>query len=290
MRIRTLAVMLGVMFGTVFTLYVLWRSGEWALNRLVYENRAFTIQVMDVATDGEISLDQLRRWSGVRAGQNLMALDLSRVKRNLEMVPNINAVSVERLLPRTLRIRISERKPLARIYLPRLPEQGGLVVQTWLLDRDGAVMMPLDIKLRSSSSEVSDLQVPVLRGVTQRELRLGCCVESRRIRLALDLVEAFNRSSMAGVVRLRSVRVDEPGVLVALTDTGTEVTFGCEDFETQLLRWREIHTQSVLLNKSILTIDLAVRNNVPVRWVDAEREQLGRGTGNTASRSRSSNV
>ena len=44
-RARGLAVMVGVLFGTVFTLYVLWRSGEWVLDRLVYENRAFTIQV-----------------------------------------------------------------------------------------------------------------------------------------------------------------------------------------------------------------------------------------------------
>ena len=51
-RARGLAVMVGVFFGTVFALYVLWRSGEWVLDRLVYENRAFSIQVVDVATDG----------------------------------------------------------------------------------------------------------------------------------------------------------------------------------------------------------------------------------------------
>ena len=86
-RVRLGALAFGVLFGTVFGLYLLWRIGEWTLDRLVYENRAFAIQQIDVQTDGVISADQLRRWMGVRPGQNLFALDLARVKRDLEMVP-----------------------------------------------------------------------------------------------------------------------------------------------------------------------------------------------------------
>ena len=56
------------------------------------------------------SADQLRRWAGVKPGENLFALDLARVKRDLEMVPLIDSVSVERVLPRTLRIRVTERE------------------------------------------------------------------------------------------------------------------------------------------------------------------------------------
>jgi cell division septal protein FtsQ len=289
-RARSVAVLLGALFGTVFTLYVLWRSGEWLLDRLVYQNRAFAIQVVEVSTDGEISVDQLRRWSGVRAGQNLMALDLARVKRNLELVPNIQNVSVERLLPRKLRIQVAERKPIARVYLPRLSPEDGLMVQTWLLDADGAVVMPLEDKNRQVPAAASEQQFPVLTGVSQGELRLGRCVESSRIRAAIQLVQAFNSSRMATVVGLRSVQVDEPGVLVALTDSGTRVTFGCEGFEKQLLRWREIHEQSRRLNKVILSVDLAVRNNVPVRWEDASIPRSKPATDTPPTRSRRGNV
>ena len=44
---------------------------------MVYENRAFAIEQIDVQTDGVISTDQLRRWAGVKAGENLLALDLA---------------------------------------------------------------------------------------------------------------------------------------------------------------------------------------------------------------------
>src|SRR5580765_3282654 len=110
-RMRLGAIAFGVLFGTVFGLYVLWCVGEWTLDRLVYKNHSFAIQQVEVQTDGVIAHEQLRRWAGAKLGDNLFALDLARVKRDLELVPCINSVSVERVLPRTLRIRVSEREP-----------------------------------------------------------------------------------------------------------------------------------------------------------------------------------
>ena len=55
----------------------------------------------DVQTDGVIAPDQLRRWARVKPGENLFALDLARVKRDLELVPLIESVSVERVSCRT---------------------------------------------------------------------------------------------------------------------------------------------------------------------------------------------
>jgi len=268
-RARGLAAMVGVLLGTVFVLYVLWRSGEWALDRLVYENPSFSIRAVDVRTDGQISVDQLRRWSGVQSGGNLMALDLARVKSNLELVPNVHSVSVERLLPKTLRIRVAERKPIARIYLPRVAENDEMVIQTWLLDLEGAVMMPLDPKYCQPALDLPDADLPVLIGVNPRELRLGRAVESGRLHTALRLVDAFNHSGMGSLVRLGRLDLTKSGVLTAVTDAGAQVTFGLEGFDQQLMRWHVIHERSLRLHKTILTLDLAVKDNVPVRWVDA---------------------
>src|SRR5436309_1584026 len=143
-RRRLLAIALGVSFATVFGAYLLWRSGEWALDRLVYENKAFAIQDLDIQTDGVIALSQLRRWAGVKPEQNLLALDLGRVKRDLELVPLIQSVSVERLLPHTLRVRVAEREPIAQIVVPRSRAGGGVELGVYLLDGEGWVMVPLD--------------------------------------------------------------------------------------------------------------------------------------------------
>jgi hypothetical protein len=54
-------------------------------------------------------VDQLRRWAAVRLGDNLLALDLPSVKRNLELVSVIRSVAIERALPHTLRISVTAR-------------------------------------------------------------------------------------------------------------------------------------------------------------------------------------
>ena len=80
-RTRLTAISLGAVFTTVFGLYLAYRVGDWALDCLVYQNKAFAIEEIDVQTDGVIAVDQLRRWAGVRLEENLLALDLWRVKR-----------------------------------------------------------------------------------------------------------------------------------------------------------------------------------------------------------------
>src|SRR5947209_16352497 len=92
-RSRTAAIALGVALACLFGAYLLWRAGEGALSLLVYENKAFALQELDIQTDGIISLDQLRRWTPAKPEENLLSLDLARVKRDLEMVPLIQSVS-----------------------------------------------------------------------------------------------------------------------------------------------------------------------------------------------------
>src|ERR1051325_4654826 len=99
-----------VIFTVALSGYLLWRIGGWTMDKLGYENAAFAIRYIDLQTDGVIGTEQLRRWATVKTGQNLLALDLSRVKRNLELVPFIQSVSVERILPHTLRIRVTTKR------------------------------------------------------------------------------------------------------------------------------------------------------------------------------------
>ena len=51
-RARAAALGFGAVFAVIFGVYVAWRTGDWALNRLVYENKAFAIEEVDIQTDG----------------------------------------------------------------------------------------------------------------------------------------------------------------------------------------------------------------------------------------------
>jgi hypothetical protein len=268
-RTRVGAIALGAVFATVFGLYLVYRTADWALNRLVYENKAFAIQEIDVQTDGVISLDELRRWTGVKPGANLLALDLACVKRDLELVPLVQSVSVERILPRTLRIRVTEREPIAQINVPRPRRGGGVDLAVYQLDAGGYVMVPLDPRQRATPLNQTGDALPAICGVNSSELQPGRRIGAPQVQVALRLIIAFEQSPMAGLADLRRVDVSSPEVLVVTTGQGGEVTFGLTDLEQQLRRWRDIFDLGQTMSKAIGTLDLAVTNNIPARWLEA---------------------
>jgi cell division protein FtsQ len=268
-RARRAIIGLGICFGTVFGLYALWCLGEFALNKLVYENRSFAIQKIEVQTDGVISSDQLRRWSGVRTGQNLLALDLARVKRNLEMVPIIDSVSLERILPGTLRLRVSEREPIAQVNVPVPRRDGGLDVRIFQLDENGYVMLPLDPRQRAAPPIPADGELPLILGVNAADLQPGRKLESTQLQAALKWIDLFESSPMANIMELKKIDILSPEVLVVTTGQGSEITFALQNFDQQLLRWQRVQEECAKLNKTIATLNLAVMDNTPLRLSDA---------------------
>jgi cell division septal protein FtsQ len=252
-RVATLAATLSL--GTLFGLFLLWKCGNWAMNQFIFENRAFAIEEIDMQTDGVLSLEQLRRWAGVKREQNLFALDLTRVKRDLELVPAIENVSVERLLPHTLRIRIIEREPIAQLG-------------PYLLDARGVAMLPLEPHQRAVPSQSGE-RYPIITGVSAGELRAGRSVESPQVRAALRFLVAFEHSSMSPLVDVTRVDVTAPDVLHVSTAQQNEITFGHVDFDKQLHRWHLVHTKGQEVARQIATLDLSVPDYVPLKWLDS---------------------
>ncbi len=267
-RLRLLLMSCLVVGGTVLGLYVFWRIGESALNTFVYRNADFAIQQIEVQTDGKIAPEQLRRWSGVRLGENLIGLDLAAVKRNLELVSVIDSVSVERVLPRTLRIRVTERVPIAQVNVPQM-ENGTIAVSVFQLDANGMVMQPLDPRLCTVPLAQVNPALPVITGVNAFQLQPGRVVELPQVQAALQWLESFDCSPMAGLVDVQSLDVSAPGVIVVTTGQGSTVTFGLDHPGQQLRRWREIYDFGLRQQRAIASANLAVANNVPVRWMMA---------------------
>ena len=198
-RTRLVSLSLLVVGGTALGLYLFWRAGEWTLDRFIYENPAFAIQRVEVQTDGVIAPEQLRRWTGVKPGANLIALDLAAVKRNLELVPAIDSVSIERVLPRTLKIRVTERVPVAQVNVPRADGANGIIVSVFQLDADGVVMQPLDPRLCTIPLSQMNSRLPFITGLNVYQLQVGRRVESAPLQAALQLLRAFGHSPMTGL-------------------------------------------------------------------------------------------
>jgi cell division septal protein FtsQ len=267
-RMRLATAAFALVFGTLFGLYLFWRAGEWALDKFVYENTDFAIQHVDVQTTGKISEEQLRRWAGVKPGQNLIALDLAAVKRNLELVSAIDSVSVERILPNTLKIRVTEREPIAEVNVPRADSRNGIAISVFQLDVNSFVMQPLDPRQSTVPLGQMIAPLPALTGLNIFQLQPGHRLDLPQAQAALQLINDFSHSSMAGLAVLQRIDVSSPRVLTVTTSQGSEITFGLDNLPQQLARWREIYDWGRRMNKIIASADLAVANNVPVHWTE----------------------
>lgn len=232
-------------------------------------NPAFALSDIQVTTDGVLSPSQLARWTGVKRGENLLALDLHMVRRHLEMIPCIKSVAIERLPPSILRVRVNERVPLAQINLPQPAPGGGIEIKIYTIDETGVVMLPIEDAHRAVPLVPGSEFLPIISGMHPNDVQAGRRIDSQRVQSALSLLKAFQRSPMAGVAEIRRIDVSAPEVLIATADPGCTVTFGLFKHELQLARWREIYQAASRMGKVILTLDLAVSNNVPAILGDA---------------------
>ncbi len=267
--LRRLTLLLGSALVLFFTVFIVWRGGDMAIRRFIYENPAFAIRLVEVETDGVLSAEQIRSWAGVRLNDNLFALDLARVERDLKLVPAIESVVLERVLPSGVRIRVTEREPIAQIVLPQFRSVNGSDVGVYTLDAHGFFMFPVEVVQRATPAAQTNDHLPVLTGIPARDVRPGRQSETPQVKAALGLVREFERSPMAGLVDLKQLDVATPGVLIVTTGQGHELTFGLNDFEGQLKRWRLVHDRALISGKHVRTLDLSVANNSPMLWVDA---------------------
>jgi cell division septal protein FtsQ len=268
-RVRRAASALVILTVTGTVLFLAWRGGQELVRRFMTENPAFAIHRLDVQTDGVMAIEQIRRWAGVKLEDNLWALDLTRVKRDLELVPAIESASVERVLPNTLRILVTEREPVAQVRLPPLPgAPTNREPMTYQIDAHGFVMFPLEAYQLSTPAHTNP-PLPLLTGISAMELRAGRRLESGPVRAALQLLVDFDRSPMFGLVDLKQIEVGQPGMLQVVTGQQTEVTLGLADLGAQLQRWRAIHLHGQKTARHLAWLDLSVANNVPARWSEA---------------------
>jgi len=268
-RLRRLTLFLGSSFILFLTVFIIWRGGELLLRRFVFENQAFAIRGLEIETDGVLSTEQIRTWAGVRMGDNLLALDMARVERDLKLVPAIESVSMERALPGTLRVRVTEREPIAQVVLPQVHAANGTEGGVYTLDVNGYFMFPIEAVQRTTPAVQANDHLPIIVGIPARDVRPGRQSETPQVLAALALVRDFERSPMAGLVDLKQVDVTTPGSLVVTTGQGNELTFGLSDFDAQLRRWRLVHDYAQRFGKHISALDLMVANNAPMLWTDA---------------------
>ena len=227
---------------------------------------------MDYRTDGNISENQLQDWGGVRKGDNLLSIDLLRIKRNIELTPRVKMASVERILPDTLQVRVTERVPMAQIWVWQRGGDGpgGYDCVRLQVDESGHVMPPIAGRSVVIPEQQAEWSLPVIAGIelkTLRSLAPGRAADLPKLQSALNLIRAYRRSSLAGEIDLRVVDLSQPRILRVTTGDGGQIDLATSRLSQQFSRWARIRAHGEKFGFAIETMDLSVTNNVPVRWM-----------------------
>lgn len=94
-----------------------------------------SLKRVEVTTDGRLERREVLQLGGVRPGASLLHTSPSEIRRRLEAHPWVEKAWVERSFPNTLRIRIQERKPAAKVMV-----EGNL----YLVDASGSIFPGYD--------------------------------------------------------------------------------------------------------------------------------------------------
>jgi len=266
-RLRVITALVGVIGGTLIAAVVVWQAYRWAMRKLVYDNTAYAVRRIELRHEGRLRPEQIRAWSGITAGQNLLALDLERVRQELEMNPWIERADVETLRPDRVRLTIRERDPVAQVVVWRFsPVERSAWAETNYVEPGGMVLPPLRPEW-VRSPEMADLShLPRLVGLEQTAVIPGRTLRYPGISAGLALLAAYERSAIYSLVDLKELDVSSGLSLHGRLSTGTRVVFGASDFDRQLRRWGSIHAYAGSLGRDLDWLDLSVTNNVPARW------------------------
>lgn len=180
-------------------------------NVAVQGNRRLSI------TEINVLLDSVR-------GQSLLLVDLQQFRARLLDSPWVASVTVRRLLPSTLEVRIVEREPVA---IARLSQQ------LYLVDDSGVI-------IDEYGPQHADLDLPIVDGMAAIDARGGSRIDPVRARL----VARFLGTLSARQELLRSVsQVDvsrDANVAVLLDGDSTLLYLGDDQFVERLRTYLEI--------------------------------------------------
>ena len=200
---------------------VIAERAQWQLDQVIVEGHK--------RTDKKTIIEAL----GIRQGQKMNAISLSKVRQNLLNLPWVKEAIVERYLPDKLVVRITEKTPIAlwqnnQTYQP-LDERGQPIKDNKLLPVDLILVVGADAPEQTLSLLAALEQVPGINAVTRSAVR----VEKRRWNLHL---------------------LDpETGVEVMLPETG---------FDVALKRLEHQEKKEKLLQKNLQAIDMRLKDRI----------------------------
>jgi len=237
-RVRALTVLGVALAGCAAVAYF---GGQWVYDELFAWNPLFTVQVLDIRTDGLLQPADIRAHYGLAPGMNLFAVALGRMHADLLKTPEVRSVELRRQLPGTLSVRINERQPIAR-----------LPGQTLVLDREGYVF-----RFKPAMAAL-----PLITGWSLPGLPASGRIADPLVADALALLELCAQPRWSSL-RPQTLDVAQPDYLELRLAGGERVRLGRTRLADRLNQLAEIQKAQAARGQPLQFVDLSMDRNVP---------------------------
>lgn len=157
--------------------------------------------------------EELIKISGIKENENLLSIESSTIKRNIERHPWIKSVCLRKEFPNTLYIEAENEEAMAVVLLEKM----------YLMDRDGIIFKDVE------SDDCIDF--PVVTGLSAGDKKNGANLKS----VASFLNAVYLGDTPLFVKELSEVHVEEDGTfIIYFNKLPFKVLFGRDDFDRKI--------------------------------------------------------
>jgi len=236
-----------------------WLGFKKGMREMFSENSNYRIASISIDSKGDtLKPERVLAHLRIQRGQNLLALDIQRIRRDLEMLPMVEKAEVIRELPSRLIIHITEREPIANISTV----SNGVHYQ---IDSHGVIMDLLPYQKNPDFRQRLDA-LPDIVGANVSDLKIGRTTPSQEVFLALKFIQKLQQSDAGVDVEVKSIDVSRRGLILAATSENAVLKLNHEDLDKQLRRLAVILEDARQRAARIATIDLTVSKDIPVTF------------------------
>ncbi len=188
-----------------------WYGGRECVNRFLWRNPDYNLTAIEINDDGTLSREQILATAQIREGGNIFLVNLLKARDNLNQLPQVERVELERTLPGKITITITERKPIAWLTM-KASDVPTTSPDAFLIDRKGTLIKtkeqpPGDNRGAIGSSAPCRVawpseyfHMPVIFGFNTDNLEAGQTLNAPEIKAALELIE-LNADDMRFQIR-----------------------------------------------------------------------------------------
>jgi cell division septal protein FtsQ len=182
------------------------------------------ITKIDVTGNVRLSKGEVQALVRDLRGTNILTADLGKSRRTLLRSPWVSEVALRRVLPSTIEVHVSERRPFGVCRLGN---------QLYLIDRDGTVMDEF-------GPRYAEFDLPIVDGLVNTPRSGKPSIDEDRAELAARVVDAIQESSQLKN-RVSQIDVSDLHDAVVLLDNDTALLHvGDERFRERLQSYLEI--------------------------------------------------